>query len=752
MAFCLAGLASARERSVLAQEAGADVRQSAGEAAEGDAAQAALNPELAAGGAGDGDEGSPADVTIVVTRLGQAAGSVHVLDEQQLERFEYDDAHAILGQVPGVYIRQEDGMGLRPNIGIRGGNPDRSKKVTLMEDGVLIGPAPYSAPAAYFTPLMTRMTSVRVIKGPAAIAYGPQTVGGAVDFISRPIPAGTAGELDLALGEYGYAKAHGHFGWSTEQLGFLVEGARLGTTGFAELPSGADTGSTRNEWLVKARYFIDPGAQVGNELRLKLTYSDEVSNETYLGLTDGDLRARPYRRYPASALDRMELQRTSAVLTHVFDVPAWSLTVTTHAYRHVLERAWNKLNRLGGAAVASVLRTPDEPLNAAYYGVLTGELDSTSRADTLYIGPNDRTLVTEGIQSTLSVEQDLGWIAHRLAAGVRLHHDEIRRLHSESGFLMTGGQLVPDGEATLTTARNTDATTALALHAIDAIAVGKLTLTPGVRVELMWFDVQDLLAGEAGDSFTYAILPGAGAYYELGENFGALAGVYRGFSPPAPSMSDLEPEISVNYEAGLRYAAGRSRLELIGFYNDYENLTDICTQSSGCVSQALDRQFDAGAATVYGLEALAAHELPLGPIRLPLSLAYTFTRGEFETSFQSLDPIYGTVSEGDELPYLPRHQLAATLGVQTPWLDAAAALNYVAPMREEPGREPVAQAWASDEQLWLDASLSTQRLGPLTLYANLRNALSAENIVSRRPYGARPTPPRWLQVGAKLQF
>ena len=469
-------------------------------------------------------------------------------------------------------------------------------------------------------------------------------------------------------------------------------------------------------------------------------------------LTDADLRARPYRRYPASALDRMELQRTSAVLTHRLEVPAWSFTVTTHAYRHVLERAWNKLNRLGGAAVAGVLRSPDEPLEAAYYGVLTGELDSTSRADTLYIGPNDRTLVSEGIQSTLSLEQDFGWFAHRLAAGVRLHHDEIRRLHTESGFLMTGGQLVPDGEATLTTARNSDATTALALHAIDALSIGKLTLTPGVRVELMWFDAQDLLSGESGDGFSYAILPGAGAYYELWEHFGALAGVYRGFSPPAPSASDLEPEISVNYEAGLRYAAGRSRFELIGFYNDYDNLTDICTQSSGCVNQTLDRQFDAGAATVYGLEAFTAHELPVGPVRFPLSLAYTFTRGEFETSFQSLDPVYGNVSEGDELPYLARHQLAATLGVQTPWLDAAGALNYVAPMREEPGREPLSQAWTSDEQLWLDAGLATQWLAPLTLYTNLRNVLSAENIVSRRPYGARPNPPRWLQVGAKLKF
>src|SRR5690606_31523085 len=225
---------------------------------------------------------------------------------------------------------------------------------------------------------------------------------------------------------------------------------------------------------------------------------------------------------------------------------------------------------------------------------------------------------------------DWGWPSHHLEAGRRLHHDEIRRLHTESGFSMTGGQLVPDGQAAITRARTRASTTALALPAIDALGVGPLTLTPGLRVELMSFSVADQLTGESGDSTAHAILPGLGAYVALWDGLGALAGVYRGFSPPAPSSGDVEPEVSVNYEAGLRYASGRSRAELIGFYNDYDNLTDICTQSSGCVAADLDRQFDAGAAHIYGLEAFAAHELALGVVRLPLSLAYTFSRGEFD--------------------------------------------------------------------------------------------------------------------------
>jgi Fe(3+) dicitrate transport protein len=106
------------------------------------------------------------DVIVSGSRPERAAGSAHVLTRRQLERFRRDDPNAIVSQIPGVYVRQEDGVGLRPNIGIRGVNADRSKKITLMEDGVLFGPAPYSAPAAYYFPLMTRMVQVRAVKGP----------------------------------------------------------------------------------------------------------------------------------------------------------------------------------------------------------------------------------------------------------------------------------------------------------------------------------------------------------------------------------------------------------------------------------------------------------------------------------------------------------------------------------------------------------------------------------------------------------
>jgi Fe(3+) dicitrate transport protein len=107
---------------------------------------------------------------------------------KRIKTFNYDDVSRILRTVPGLTIQEEDGFGLRPNIGMRGTSPNRSEKITLMEDGVLISPAPYSAPAAYYFPTVSRMQSFEILKGGSQIQYGPYTTGGAINMVSTQIP------------------------------------------------------------------------------------------------------------------------------------------------------------------------------------------------------------------------------------------------------------------------------------------------------------------------------------------------------------------------------------------------------------------------------------------------------------------------------------------------------------------------------------------------------------------------------------
>ncbi|MCA9590004.1 MAG: TonB-dependent receptor [Myxococcales bacterium] len=698
------------------------------------------------------------DIDVTGTRVHERGGSTHVVKDAQLRRFSYDDAHQVLLGVPGVYVRPEDGVGLRPNIGIRGANSDRSKKITLMEDGVLVGPAPYSAPAAYYFPLIDRMRSVRVIKGPSAILYGPHTVGGAVDLLTREIPSRTSGMLDLAGGQYGFNKQHVLFGTSDERAGVVIEGMRLANGGFKTIDGAPDanTGFVRNEWMAKASYTPDPTARISNELQVKATYSDEVSNETYLGLTDADFRASPYRRYRSTRFDRMENHRTSLVVTHKARLLP-ELDVQTDVYRHDFTRSWRKVNSFGGSPIFDVLMSPETPRNRIYYGVLTGAVDATTPDQTIYIGPNQRVFVSQGLQTRVRASGKTGPVRHAVEYGVRAHYDEIVRKHTQDGFVMTDGSLVGDGRATQTTADNKGASWALAMHLTDAMTWGPVTVTPGMRIEAIHTLYREALTKgfvPAGtDGTTYQVLvPGVSGYWALRKDLGILAGVHRGFSPVPPESARIaQPETSVNYEAGVRYARKRARAEIVGFFNDYSNLTNICTFSNGCQAENLDRQFDAGRAQIWGGEAFAEVEPKVAKdMSLPMRVSYTYTWTELLSGFVSGDPQFGSVRDGDELPYVPPHQLAATAGVETKRWGVAVSGTFVDRMREIAGQGD--QGLFTDSYFLLDASAKVRPTRWMELYLNARNITDDQYLASRRPFGARPGAPRWVQAGVRLSF
>jgi len=689
------------------------------------------------------------ELTVVGGKETETAGSVHSLKKKALERFKYDDPHAVFLTFPGVYARGEDGVGLRPNIGIRGANSDRSKKLTLMEDGVLLGPAPYSAPAAYYFPLIQRMRTVRVIKGPASVFYGPQTIGGAVDMLSEDIPATPMGMFDFAYGSYGYNKLHARHGMSSDTAGYLIEGIHVGTDGFKTLDhGGGDTGFLRREWMVKGFWTIYRSAAVIHEVGLKAMYSDESSNETYLGLSDADFRANPNRRYVASKLDHMKWHRTSIVLTHKMKIGD-DLEITTNAYRHDMHRIWRKVNGFAGADLAGVLNAPEVGANRIFFGVLRGDIDASAPNEAILIGPNDRTYVSQGVQTTARFTTKRKEFENRLEYGIRLHNDSIRRLHTQDAYMMTGRDLVRDPRPTEITANNTGETTAVALYAADSFAWKRLVLTPGVRFELFRTSLDDRRTGTRSIGHHGVVLPGIGAYYAVHDNIGVLAGVHRGFSPPAPG-ENTRPEDSINWEGGVRVSGKKFRAEVLGFFNDYQNLTNVCTFSGGCSGVTQDRQFDAGGVWVYGSEAFVETEVKTKfDVTFPTRLAYTYTRSEFLADFTSEDPQFGNVRAGNELPYVPRHQLAFMIGAETKRWGVGAQMFRVGSMRESGDANDPRE---TDAFTTFDVSGHFKITKWLQVYANVRNLTDERYLVSRRPFGARPGAPRWIQVGLKIDL
>lgn len=684
----------------------------------------------------------------------RTTGSAHVLREKQLEQFEHDDVQRVLKQVPGVYVREEDGFGLRPNIGLRGANSDRSSKVTLLEDGVLLAPAPYSAPAAYYFPFTTRMSGIEVFKGPSSIRNGPQTVGGAINMQTARVPASTKGSLDLAGGMYGAGKAHLRLGTGDAHWGVLLEGVRLQSDGFKQLDGGGPTGFGKNEAMLKARLNTDPAGALFHKVELKLGYSDEISHETYLGLSDADFAANPYRRYAASQNDLMESWRTQAVLTYLFNAGD-AFELRTDVYRHDQARTWAKFNSLrGGPPLSEVLANDRSGQAEIFYGVLTGRLDSEDPSQSILIGSNGRTFVSQGVQVAGRWETAPFGLTNALDFGIRLHNDSIRRHHTEKGFAMRGGRLLDDGTPERDAVKNLGETTALAMYAQDELGIGDVLVTPGVRVELISSRLVDDLKSETSEHFSPVLIPGIGASWKVGDLFTVLGGVHKGFSPVAPGQpKDVKPEESINTEFGVRHSSRKSVAEVIGFFNHYSNLTGECTFSSGCPDDLLNSQFNAGAVNVYGLEAMAGHEfrLPLD-LRLRADVVYTLTMSRFLSSFRSQNPQFGDVEAGDELPYVPVHQGALMLGLAGKSWNLAASTTYVGRMRNEAGQGELKSAQDTDAQLVVDVAGSWSFTRASSAYFKLDNALDSTFVASRRPYGARPAQPRLFMLGFKHDF
>ncbi|MEQ8277243.1 MAG: TonB-dependent receptor [Deltaproteobacteria bacterium] len=698
------------------------------------------------------DEGEIEEVIVHGTSAERAriAGSAYRVDDVALEQFEYDDIHRVLMQVPGVYVRGEDGYGLRPNIGLRGANSDRSAKVALMEDGVLLGPAPYSAPAAYYFPIVTRLVGVDVFKGPASIVYGPNTIGGALDLRTRRIDPGVQGYVDAAYGVNRYQKLHAATGYGAEHWGVLVEGVHLQTDGFKELDGGGDTGFAKNEVMLKAYVGTNRSDEYAHRLEVKLGYADEESNETYLGLSDGDFDATPYRRYAASQLGNMDWWRTQATLSYLLQTDRVEVRVT--GYRHDFSRAWKKLNGLAGVDLGSLLKAEDSGEDAVRLAVLRGEQDASGA---LLIGTNARDFVSTGVQATARwrAPQLFYLVNQDIVAGLRVHQDSIRRDHDEGTYDMLNGTTVLASDiATVTD--NEGRALAFAFHILDEIEIGDLLLTPGLRAELIQTSFVSTVPERRDiDNETAVLLPGIGASYSPTRWLSVIAGVHQGFSPVTPGASDdTLPEKSLNYEAGARVKLARARAEVIGFFNDYQNISGTCTFSSGCTDAMTTDQFNGGAAWVYGLEAVASHgtHAPLG-FDVSGELTYTLTFSEFLTDFDSGFPQWGNVLAGYELPYVPRHQLAATVAATRPDFGLNVTARYIDRMRDRADDGPLEDIHATDRAVIIDASAYYRLFGG-RLYVQAFNVTNTAYIASRRPFGARPGQPLQIYLGYKHTF
>ena len=682
----------------------------------------------------------------------EVPGSVHVLVTEDLNSpaFVFDNVHDFLRQVPGVNIQEEDGFGLRPNIGLRGTGAERSSKITLMEDGVLIAPAPYAAPSAYYFPVAGRMEALEVRKGSSQVRYGPRTIGGALNLVSASIPDRLTWFVEGSGGEYGSLQGHARAGASGAQFGWLVEAYSLGTDGFKELPNGASTGFDVDDYMAKVRVNSDRGGESYQELELKLGYTTEASDETYLGLTDEDFGRTPLARYPASGADLMEADHSQIQIRHFW--AGGNADVTTTAYRNDFSRNWYKLQSVLGTNISRVLGTPED--HASALGILKG---GSSDPDALRVRANNREYFGQGVQSSLGLT--LG--RHELELGTRFHQDEEDRFQWEDGFQMLDGSLrrTSAGEPGTQSNRVISAT-AVAAFLQDEITLGRWVILPGVRLERIDFKRVDY----AGDDPTRtsptrtrvnrirAWIPGVGFSYRR-RVLSVFGGVHRGFGPPGPGADEAtRSESSVNYEVGVRWRGSGLTAEATGFLTSYGNILGQATLATA--GDGSGQAFNGGNARVAGVEASMDYDLAWaarGVTRVPVRLVYTFTRAEFRSGFVSDYEAWGTVEAGDRLPYLPAHQVSGSIGYDESAWSISISMNASGAMRTQAGFGPIPGGQGTDAFVVFNASGEVQVNERGTLFAGLQNFTNQIHSVARRPAGLRPGLPRTLVVGFRVE-
>lgn len=700
-------------------------------------------------------------VTVGQSNLQTTSGSASIIDAAQIEAFDAVDLTNLLSQTPGVYIRQEDGYGLRPNIGLRGATSERSQKVTIMEDGVLIAPAPYSAPAAYYLPNVNRMSMVEVFKGPSVVKYGPHTVGGALNLVTEPTPTEQVGKLEATLGTDNFQKYSAFYGNSVGQFSYWIDGLHYGSDGFKELDGGGDTGFERNDINTKIQWRSKSDSRYYQEVQLKLGYADEVSNETYLGLTDSDFDANPSRRYVASQLDEFDSEHLQANVFHFIDLGN-DLNLTTRAYYNEYDRSWFKFDGFVDAdatAAALVLAQPDD--HSRELALFRGEANSSGSEEWIDVTDFARNYGSSGVEFNLRKALTTGEIEHNIEAGLRYHHDYVERDHQPYAYLMQDGNLLALSTTVDTETLNKWQTDALAIFIADTLQWQKWKVDIGLRFESIEGTADDFLAATSSSNEQQIVLPGLGVYYQLTEDIGLLAGINRGFSPASPGAGDdVDPEESLNFEYGVRYSSTALQAELIGFFSQYDNLLGRCRVSDpGCEA---GEEFNGGDVEVGGFEFNGQYSAKVtNGIHMPINLVYTYTESAFQSSFLSefsqwnpgyFEGISQSIRQGDELPYLPEHQLRLQIGLEGLNWQAQLAIKHVSEMREIPGYGSFEDESSTEALTTVDLSLGYDITDQLAVKFIGENLTDEQQVVSRRPFGARSNLPRLFKAGVSYSF
>lgn len=682
---------------------------------------------------------SSPEVVVVGTRgdLLHIPGSGATIEQEDLQRTRVLTINEALRQVSGVFPRDEEGLGLRPNIGVRGLSPTRSSKTLLLEDGLPLTYGPYGDNATYSHPPIRRFQRIEVLKGSGQIRFGPQTVGGVVNYITPAAPSAFEGSMLAAGGAEGYGELDGSIGGEVLGVRLLAHGNYTQFDGVR-----ANHGLKFDDLYLKA----DRDFGVDHRLTVRLGRASEDSLVSYSGLTEAEYAADPFANpFPN---DRFETERFTASATHGWRVSD-DMRLTTSIYNIWFDRDWWRQSS------NSAQRPNDTTCGGMANLSTTCGNEGRLREYNVY-----------------GVESRLGWTGVLFGApletevGARWHTERQNRqqFNGATPNARTPGRGANGGVAE----HNLRYADAVSGWVTGQATFGALRVSPGVRVEKIDYERLNGLTGQRGETDITEVIPGLGLTYDLDENLVIYGGVHRGFAPPrtediltnAGGSVDLEAERSVNYEVGLRGAPAQGvNIDIGAFLMDFENQI-VPASVAGGVGATLT---SAGETRHAGFEASVHGSLrDMGVMRVDdvfFRTALTWVAdADFKGArFSNVAGFATTSVSGNRLPYAPEWIASVAIGyARGAWFDAQAEIQYTGEMFTD-DLNTVAPIANGQRGLIPDAAIvnlaaNLRPFGDRTaFFATVKNVFDEIYIVDRSR-GILPGAPRLVQAGVAVKF
>jgi Fe(3+) dicitrate transport protein len=560
-------------------------------------------------------------------------GAVSVLTAEDIDRLQPRSTDDVLRRVPGVHAKGEEESAVVTNIGVRGLTAGDYKTLVL-EDGVPIQPGIFVGNSRYYNPRIQRMEGVEVLKGAASLRYGPNTIGGVINFLTKTPDDGVVAAT--RVGSWNTVEATVELGASPRSgdARFGLIATRADSDGFM------DKGYGMTDAMVKAGMAIGDYQFVG----LKFAYYRNTANISYRGLFPDAFAARA--RFNPAPDDHFLSGRTSFDLNHRWDISA-DARLETLAYASETYRDYWRFATVGGAPTT----TNADGFTVWNYGN--------------HINGNNRAFSRLGLDSRLTFHHAAFGIEGEAEFGLRLMQEA---MDDVTVLAVRGRPRTPDPGRGGVSQDRRDGADSLALFAQNRFDVsGRLSITAGVRVESYEQQRRNRRSTAAADRYSNTeVMPGLGATYVISDAAQVFGSVYRAFAPPlvgsvlGAADTPTEAEKSVNIEFGLRGASGPFAYSATAFQMDFSNQVDPGVSGIRAPHE--------GSTLHRGLEAALGYDFGNG-LRLDGNLTWIP-----EADYREDRP--GEALKGNRLAYSPERMANLALAYERGPLKTALLFNY----------------------------------------------------------------------------